>query len=161
VRPRLGIFWLVAAAGFLAGCDAGKSSRPPTLRWGEEACAYCRMIISDERFAAALVTESGDALKFDDIGCLIQHETDGLRSDVTYWVCSFHGPGWLDAKNAAFVRSTSIASPMGYGVAAMPTAEAANELAAGPASRILSLPDLPRFLAGSPREAASDLPKSQ
>ena len=96
--------WLIAA-GLLAGCQPVDASRPPTIRFGEEACASCRMIISDERFAAALVTAAGDALKFDDIGCLIEHEADPVRPDVACWVRDFRSREWLDARQATFVHS--------------------------------------------------------
>jgi copper chaperone NosL len=150
--------WLLSA-GVLAGCQRVDMSLPPTVRFGEEACASCRMIISDDRFAAALVTESGDALNFDDIGCLIQHEAGDLRPGVAYWVRSFQGSRWLRARDATFIHSASVASPMGHGLAALPTAQAAKELATGPTTRTLQFSELPRLLAGSPREAPSHLPR--
>jgi copper chaperone NosL len=119
------------------------------------------MIISDDRFAAALVTDTGDVFKFDDIGCLIQHEAGQIRPGVTYWVCNFQGAGWLDARKATFVRLTRVASPMGYGIAALASAQAARELATGPTGRPLQFSNLPDFLAGSPAESACPLPISQ
>jgi copper chaperone NosL len=106
------------AAGLIAGCGQVDICRPPTIRFGEEACASCRMIIGDERFAAALVAPTGDALKFDDIGCLVEHEAGGLRSDAAYWVRDAVSREWLDAREARFVHSPSVASPMGFGLAA-------------------------------------------
>jgi copper chaperone NosL len=141
------MFWLVVAAAALAGCRDSQFSRPPAVRWGEEACAHCRMIISDDRFAAALVDETGEPLKFDDIGCLIQHEAGRFRPGAAYWVCGFKAAGWLDARRAAFVHSTSIVSPMGYEVAASPEPDAAHDLAAGANGRVLSFTELPGLLA--------------
>jgi copper chaperone NosL len=141
MRPIIGMTGLIAA-GLLAGChriDAG----PPTVRFGEEACASCRMIISDERFAAAIVTATGDALKFDDIGCLIEHEADGVRPDTAYWVRDVQGREWLDARAARFVHSPSVVSPMGFGLAARADGPATN----GPDGRTLRFDELPGFLA--------------
>jgi copper chaperone NosL len=133
--------WLIAA-GLLAGCQRIDTG-PPTVRFGEEACAGCRMIISDERFAAAVVTADGDALKFDDIGCLIEHEADQVRPDAAYWVRDSRSREWLDARQAVFVHSPSVASPMGFGLAARPPGPAADE----PAGRTLRFDELPGFLA--------------
>jgi hypothetical protein len=117
------------------------------------------MIISDERFAAALVTATGDALKFDDIGCMIEHEAAQGRPDVAYWVRNFQGQGWLNARDATFLHSTNVASPMGHGLAALPSAQAAAELATDPTSRTLRFGELPGFLVDPPRETPSNLSK--
>jgi copper chaperone NosL len=161
MRRINGKVWLVTA-GVLAGCQPVDTSRPPTVRFGEEACASCRMIISDERFAAALITATGDALKFDDIGCLIQHEEGQIRSDVNYWVRSFRGQEWLKAHEAMYLHGTRVTSPMGHGLAALPATRATEELAAtDPTRRILRFRELPGFLADPRREAASDLSRSE
>ena len=146
--------WLIAA-GLIAGCRPIDVSRPPTVRFGEEACASCRMIIGDEHFAAALVTPAGEALKFDDVGCLIEHEAGRLRPEVTYWVRDSRGGEWLNAREATFVHSPSIDSPMGFGLAAHPADRAAGE----PNARMLRFHELPGFLADRLREAESDRPK--
>jgi copper chaperone NosL len=146
--------WLIAA-GLLAGCRPVDISRPPTVRFGEEACASCRMIISDERFAAALVTAAGEALKFDDIGCLLKHEAGQLRPDVAYWVRDSRSGGWLDAWEATFVHSASIVSPMGYGLAARPAGQAADKLTTGPDGRELRFHELPGLITDPAREPGS------
>jgi len=157
---RRGIAFLVASSLF-AGCGRPDISRPPSLRFGEEACGYCRMIISDERFAAALTTETGDVFKFDDVGCLIKHEANHLRADTVYWVRNFRGQGWLDAREATFVHSTSVVSPMNYGLAALPGIQTAEELTNDAASRKLRFSELPRFLGDQSRETASNLSKPE
>jgi copper chaperone NosL len=110
------------------------------------------MIISDERFAAAVVTVTGEAFKFDDIGCLIEHEADRTASDSAYWVRDFRSREWLNAREATFVHSSSIASPMGFGLAAL----AAGEVSDGPARRSLRFHELPETLADRSREPVTD-----
>jgi copper chaperone NosL len=151
-----GRVWIVAA-GLIAGCRPVDISRPPTIRFGEEACDACRMIIGDEQFAAALVTPTGDALKFDDIGCLVEHEAGRLRPDVAYWVRDAASREWLDTREARFVHSPSVASPMGFGL----TAHRAGPLLGEPTGRTLRFPELPGFLADRLREAESDRPKAE
>jgi copper chaperone NosL len=143
MRGTIGIIAAVVCGGMVGGCGVNPS-QPPSIRYGEEACAHCRMIISDDRFAAALVTDTGETLKFDDIGCLVEHEADRQRSAVTYWVRSFKEDNWLDARTAAYVRSDEVQSPMGYGLAALP----ATAREAGPA---LQFADLPAALAARRR----------
>lgn len=118
MRGPLGIL-AVACGGIIGGCGVDPG-QPPSIRYGEEACAHCRMIISDDRFAAALVTTRGDTRKFDDIGCLVDHEA-GQRPPpaTTYWVRDFAGGDWLDARAATYVQSAKIHSPMGYGLRAL------------------------------------------
>lgn len=127
MRRVIGMTWLIAA-GLLAGCRPIEHG-PPTVRFGEEACAACRMIISDERFAAAVVTADGDVRKFDDIGCLVEHESGRIPPDAACWVRDSRSGEWLDARQAIFIHSPSIASPMGFGLAARPTDAAADESA--------------------------------
>jgi copper chaperone NosL len=141
MNARLGVLAL-ACGGFLGGCGTDLG-RPPTVRYGEEACAHCRMIISDDRFAAALVIKGGETLKFDDVGCLVEREADqGAPPGSAYWVRDFDGGGWLDARLASYVHSAEVHSPMGYGL----TALAPKSLKAGPGLRFA---DLPRAVAAS------------
>jgi copper chaperone NosL len=146
MKRIIGSAWLLWTA-LVAGCRPADTSRPPVVRFGEEACAHCRMIISDERFAAARVSADGQALKFDDIGCLLKHEANEVQPAAAYWVHDFRGPEWLTDGGAIFVHSANVASPMGHGLAAVPTAQAARELATDPASRTLRFEELAGFVA--------------
>jgi copper chaperone NosL len=114
------------------------------------------MIISDDRFAASVVTDTGEAFKFDDIGCLIQHEASQIRPRAAYWVCSFAGRDWLDARGATFVHSARVRSPMDHGFAALPTREAARELFQDASARTMRFTELPWRLGDQPSEPARD-----
>lgn len=153
-RPEIAIVFILA--GLPAGCRPVDTGRPPTVRFGEEACASCRMIIGDEHFAAALVNPTGEALKFDDIGCLIESESERIRPDVAYWVRDAGSGEWLDARSATFVHSPGVVSPMGFGLAAHPAGRAASE----PKGRMLRFQELPGYLAERSQEAESDRPKA-
>jgi copper chaperone NosL len=140
----------LVAACLLAGCGTLDPAQPPIVRFGEEACVHCRMIISDDRFAAAIVERTGDTLKFDDVGCLVEHEAMHLRPDVVYWVRGFDCQTWLLARDAAFVYSTKIVSPMNHGLAAFPDEQAAEKLASDAPRRTLRFGQIPEF-ASKPR----------
>lgn len=127
MRRWYGLAVLAASIGVPIGCQPNGRVSPPSLRLGQEACARCRMIISDARFAAALTTEAGDTAKFDDVGCMVEHEAGAFRATTVYWVRDFKSDAWLDAREAIFVRSKEINSPMGFGLAAMRTPPAPGE----------------------------------
>jgi copper chaperone NosL len=149
---RIGPAALLAWTFLLAGCGPTDKNRPPTVRFGAEACAHCRMIISDERFAAARVGLDGEILKFDDFGCLLEREANDVRPAAACWVHNFRGPQWLNARAAIFVAAPNVVSPMGHGLAAVPSVQEARELATDPASRTLRFSELPGFLAEARRE---------
>ncbi len=93
------------------------------------------MIISDERYAAALVIDEGDrefrGIVFDDIGCMFAHEqAQSALAVAARYVRDQATREWLLAEEAAYVRSPSIETPMASGVAAAATPQAAAELAA-------------------------------
>jgi copper chaperone NosL len=145
-RVATSVWLLWTALASAAGCGPVDTTRPPAVRFGEEACTFCRMIISDERFAAARVSAEGAVLKFDDLGCLLSQEANETQPAAAYWVHEFRGHDWLDARKALYVPSARVASPMGYGLAAAPTPRAARDLAADPGTRILRFGDLTSFL---------------
>ena len=112
------MLWIVTSL-LLAGCEGRPSARPPTIRYGEEPCVQCRMLIGDARYAAALVTAAGEAQKFDDIGCLIRYQAQHPESPQAVWVRAYRADEWLAADQAVFVHSTELATPMGSGLVAL------------------------------------------
>jgi len=112
----------------LTSCGSDLDS-PPKVRWGEETCYRCNMIINDQKFAGAIRLRNGELLKYDDLGCLLE-DYNSLRDKVhRVWVHKYKGEGWLDATRAWFVQSKSIFSPMGYGIAAFDDQSDAQKLA--------------------------------
>jgi copper chaperone NosL len=140
-------FLYLAAAGLAGGAAAPAawvllrrgpvSSGPPMLRFGQDRCDACGMIISDPRYAAA-ARRADEVWRFDDIGCLLGHAGPGLATGQTAgYVHDAETHEWLDAKAATFVRSAQIRTPMGFGIAAYATPEAAAR--AHPGMRALTL----------------------
>ena len=82
----------------LLGCEQIDPNLPPDLRPGEETCARCRMLITEERFAAAAVDAEGEARKFDDIGCLLLERAEVGNLAARYWTKGYRSSQWLDAK---------------------------------------------------------------
>lgn len=98
----------------LLGCGGPVEPAPPEIRYGLDECATCRMIVSEERHAAALVAEDGGRVeRFDDLGCLVLRLAERESAGAHLWV---HGTdGWLDARRAVYVHHPEQATPMGYG----------------------------------------------
>lgn len=122
-----------AAAVALAACAPQNQSgepQPPEIAYGFDICDNCGMVISEARFACASLLADGTYHKFDDIGCLIMYQLDRPNETVTaYFVHEHYSENWLRGEKAMFVHSVKIASPMGHGLAAFNTREAAEGFA--------------------------------
>lgn len=127
MRAVLATFAFAAvAAAALGGCRRERAwpPSPVTIHFGEDACAECKMIISDETFAAELQTRTEEPLLFDDLGCLLKRAAATSPDPSGVFARTTEGK-WLDGQQAWVVHSRDISSPMGYGLAAFSTREAA------------------------------------
>ncbi|HSM55463.1 MAG TPA: nitrous oxide reductase accessory protein NosL [Candidatus Sulfomarinibacteraceae bacterium] len=104
---------------FLAACGgADDAAGPPEIRYGEDVCDQCNMIINEPRFAAAYVTEPGETRRFDDLGEMFLYAHDQDEAVRAFWVHDLHSEEWLEADNASYVYNPELVTPMGWGVAA-------------------------------------------
>ena len=130
--PALGLLALGLLA-LAAGCTARDPLAPPEIRYGEDVCAECGMIISEPRFAAGLVLgpAGGEALAFDDIGDMLAWARAHPEAEVSrWWVHDYASEAWLDARAASFVRAKALRTPMDHGLAAFAEPGAAAAMAA-------------------------------
>ena len=128
MKRLTGLLLLVALLAALTGCGGTSGEpQPPTIRYGQDV-SEMGMIISDPRFAAAIIPERGDAILFDDIGELCKYvQTHPSLLARARFVHEFAGAGWLRAERAWYVRSAEFRSPMGWGVAAFGEEAAARQ----------------------------------
>jgi copper chaperone NosL len=132
---------LACLPAFVGCSDDG----PPTVRYGHEECGYCRMIVNDDRFAAAAVTPGGEAKKFDDISCLVEYA--GENPGVTaLWVRGYRSGQWHKAREVYFAYGPKLQTPMGAGLAVVPTKAEADQLAAEWGGKVLRFDELAEFL---------------
>ena len=130
-RHWLWILW-ASLPLLLWGCAQGSTdTRPPEIRYGEDSCSECNMIISDPRFAAAYVYEVSPGryakLPFDDIGDMLVHIGKNPDHKIVNWyVHDYQTEEWLDATSAYFVVGETIVTPMGHGLAAFADEAAAH-----------------------------------
>lgn len=134
---------VVTAAAFLMLMATACSKPPP---WppvavepdlGHDACAHCRMIVSDERFAAQYHDRAGGVEFFDDLGCLLAAHGGGGSDPQAVFVRSFDDARWLRGDEAFVVRAAAFTSPMGFGLAAFATRNAAESEVRGRAGATL------------------------
>ena len=132
---------IVVMLGLIAGCGTRDPRHPPVIRYGQETCAWCRMLISEEPFAAALVL-GDDVEKFDDLGCLVRAWVAHPRPQARVWVHDRGSLAWIDGRTAAYVVSPDRASPMGSGLSAFADAAAARTTAEHAGGRVVGFDEL-------------------
>jgi copper chaperone NosL len=123
------IIKIIAVLGLLILASAC-SQEPAEVHYGSDECVHCKMMITDEQFASQIVTEKGKALKFDAIECMAVYQrqnADELQGAIRY-VSDYNQPGsWLKAREAQFVKSEVVNSPMGESLLAFPSQEMAKK----------------------------------
>lgn len=125
-HSRRAVLAMLVATPVVAACKPKKEG-PEPIRWGRETCEICGMIISDPRYGTEIRGGADRKLyKFDDIGDAVHWlDMQDWKSDpdIEFWVMdSNNGEDWLDARTAYYHPDT--VSPMDYGFAAVPSAEA-------------------------------------
>lgn len=123
---------ILILAFFTAACSSTNTKpQPPELMMGSDVCEECGMVVSDARYAAATLIESGHTHKFDDMAEMFifqaKHPEDVVRA---WFVHDYEAETWMRGETAFYVMSREIHSPMGYGVVAFETREAAERFAA-------------------------------
>ena len=104
----------VALALGAAGCAA----QTPAIAFGVSVCEECRMVVSDRRFGAVLVTSHGKELSFDSIDCLNKYTARNGATGTTTWVVDASAPGTLIPRDdAVILESPTLRPPMGTLVA--------------------------------------------
>jgi copper chaperone NosL len=113
---QLGIFLLL----FTMACNP----QPAPIEYGFDGCSYCKMTITDQRYGTELVTKKGKIFKFDSIECLGMYfnSNNSTTEDVLLLVTDFVQPGeFIDGKNAWYLQSKGLPSPMGMNLTAFAT----------------------------------------
>lgn len=143
LRPT-GFTILLACCLALAACGDEPTLDPPEVRWGQDVCSECGMILSDDRYAAAVVAiQDGERREYlyDDLGEMLTHPPEA-KGTVKQWARDNQTRQWIDASTAHYVRSRRLHTPMGYGVVAFTNLRDAEALRDETLGELLTLNDL-------------------
>jgi nitrous oxide reductase accessory protein NosL len=142
----LGPLWGLLLAVSLPACDRQPDLSPPQLAYGQVECNNCRMIVSEERFAAAAVVVAGDEVRklaFDDIGCLLTYlQAPPHDAQVIPYVHDYETTKWIKAADAVFLRSEKLRTPMASHLVACVSEGAARQLLTQYPGEIVAFADL-------------------
>jgi copper chaperone NosL len=116
---------------------------PPDIRYGEDVCDHCGMIISEARFAAGYITAEGETRRFDDIGNMVAYHLEMGENVAVFWVHDYETAVWLPADEATLAYVEGLITPMGSGLVAFADPDAAAEAVAAGGD----LMDFPTLLA--------------
>ena len=107
----------LAVAAVAAAC--GGPAGPAPLDTRNEACAFCRMAVSDAGFASQLVAPGELPRFFDDLGCLASYLKGGqVPAGALAFVADHRTKAWVPASRAVYTRVPGLATPMGSHVIA-------------------------------------------
>lgn len=105
---------------------------PEAIQYGKDGCSHCKMTLVDKKFGAELVTGKGKVFKFDDVNCMLSvyNSSESAHEEFSHVLAvDFSQPGRLiDARNAFYLKSSKINSPMGSQTAAFEKKESLDEV---------------------------------
>jgi copper chaperone NosL len=139
---------LVFALLLVSGCTPA----PEPFVFGEDHDAFCRMTISDARFATQIVTHQGRAYKFDSIECMrgfLSADTIPPEDIHSIWVTDSPSRSLVRAESAIFVLSEQIQSPMGGGLMAFSSEDEAQRMLEETGGSQLAWADLTEQVGGT------------
>lgn len=105
---------------------------PQAINFNKDQCDHCQMTISDDKYAAELVTEKGRVYKFDDIHCMQNYQKDNAdkTQNAKLFVEDFDTKQLITLESATLISGGSLKSPMGGNTAAFSDANKAKDIAA-------------------------------
>ena len=154
---RVKLIWLVLVVLFAAACKNGPDlEEPPEIRYGEDTCTRCLMIINEARYAASYVTGTGEVRYFDDLGEMFAYLSETPENVVGFWVHDYDTEAWVKGRDAHYVAADGLRTPMGLDIVAFSTLEQAEHLTAEVGGKIYSFESLMALAASGEIELAHE-----
>ena len=111
----------------LSSCGSG----PEPINYGQDECEFCRMLITDNKYGAELITDKGKIYKFDSMECLVEFSlVKNTLGDTNnkLLVTDFYNPGkFTNCRESSYVKNDKFRSPMGLNVTAFNSEEQAQK----------------------------------
>ncbi|WP_028950049.1 nitrous oxide reductase accessory protein NosL [Sulfurihydrogenibium subterraneum] len=96
---------------------------------GKDVCEYCKMVITDIKFAAETITKTGKIYKYDSIECAGADYLAKKDSIKHVYVPNYLNPNeFLEAEKAYYLISDNLRSPMGLNVSAYKSLDDAQKM---------------------------------
>lgn len=108
-------------AKLLTACS---SPKPRPIAYGKDKCAFCQMMISDKQYGSEHVTKTGKVYAYDSIECMVAHAlTPALPAKEIHsaWVSDYAKGTLINAKDALYIQSPALRSPMAVNLTAFAT----------------------------------------
>jgi len=123
---------LIISAFLFITIVPGCSPEIEPIDYGKDACEYCKMNITDNRFAAEIVSVKSKVYKFDSIECLFAFEYENMidKSEIhSEWVCDFSSPdNFIALRQVYYLQNDELRSPMGLNVLCLSSKEKLEEI---------------------------------
>ncbi len=111
--------WKIVCCVFLVICSAcGSQELKAVAIEPGEMCTFCKMAISQKRFAAEFINKDGEVFKFDEIGCMARYLKQHPQTPAVYFVADSDSGEWLEGNRATYVHSSEFETPMSGGIIA-------------------------------------------
>jgi len=119
-NEKINIISLMAAWLTLTLSSCNTSPQP--IRIGQDNCDFCKMTISDNKFGAEIVSKKSKVYKFDDTHCIVafinSSKIDKKEIAEIYFTDFIPPHKLINVKDAYFLQSPSLKSPMNGNIAA-------------------------------------------
>ncbi|MBL7902753.1 MAG: nitrous oxide reductase accessory protein NosL [Bacteroidia bacterium] len=114
----------IVVLSFATSCS---SSGPEPIALNKDNCDYCKMTISNVRFATELITSKGRVYKFDDVSCMINYKKENSNmASAKFYISDYLEPNaLLKADSLFYVSGEAVGSPMGGDIAAFSNSDSA------------------------------------
>ena len=156
IIPILFILALIVIGLYLSNLFIGGESIPK-IYLDQDRCAQCGMVISRAEYAAlAYRIDTGEWVKFDDIGCLLKYmiENGGTSNFRDIYVADYNSGELIEAVDAFYVRASAddVYTPMSSGIVAFKTLDDAEAFSNRYGGSIYTFQELYSWAASNPGE---------
>jgi copper chaperone NosL len=138
MKPLKSLVSFMLIVALLTSC----SVEPKPIPYGEANCAHCNMTVADNRFGAELVNDKGKAIYFDSSECLaafVNEQPEQGNKAAYLMVTDYTNPNQIiNAREAHFLQSRELPSPMGMFLTAYADAGAAQKMQQEHGGRLLN-----------------------
>ncbi len=107
---------------FISISTTSCSTKPEPINAGKDQCTFCKMTISDVKFASEIMSKKGRAFKFDDTHCIMSYlkrkSIDSAEIKTIYFADFLNGKELLPKEELTFYKSEKFNSPMNGNIVA-------------------------------------------